>query len=793
MIVRLALDPWLDGTLSHPTVFTAILLATWYCGVGPAVFIAIAGYPAIEYLIRDAPFSEGPEYLAATLGLYTGLVAIIVFFVSRFRREHLALVATEGKLTRSEQRIRACVDHAALGIVEIDSEHRLTAVNERMCRILGYQPAQLAGIDLDRITAPADQLRARELMRKLRQGELEHLDYEVRYLRANGSVIWAHTTLSAIRDARGPHHCIGTVEDITGRKQAEQELHDSKEQFEQLATHIPEAFWITDLEKHAIIYVSPAFERIHGRPLQSVRSVWRAWKDTLHPDDRDRALEAHRKMAEGPVDVQYRIVRPDGETRWVHACGYPVENEQRVVYRIAGTIEDITERREMENRLQYQAHFDSLTGLPNRVLFFDRLAQALTQAQRASQNVGLLFIDVDRFKIVNDTLGHLIGDKLLQRLAQRLVKSVRAEDTVARLGGDEFAIILPHIDKPENAALIAKKALRGLARPLRIDGNEVVVTGSIGVAISSSDGVDAPTLLKNADTAMFRAKNSGRNGYEFYTSEMNQRALEQLHLERQLRRALGRNEFVLHFQPKRNVAGGEITGCEGLLRWISPDLSALEPLAFVPLLEESGLIIQVGEWVIHAACKQIAQWQREGARVLPIAVNVSAKQFNQRKFADVIESALRENAVEGSLLEIELTESTAMQNAEETIAVLGKLKALGVRIAIDDFGTGHSSLSYLKRLPIDVLKIDRSFITGLPDNENDASITKAIITMAHSLGLKVIAEGVEHERQLDFLAQNGCDEVQGYLFSPAVSAVEIGAYVQARAGSLGAGAGRTVH
>ena len=315
--------------------------------------------------------------------------------------------------------------------------------------------------------------------------------------------------------------------------------------------------------------------------------------------------------------------------------------------------------------------------MPNRVLFFDRLSRALTHARRASQTVALLYVDIDRFKIVNDTLGHLVGDKLLQHIANCLVNSVREEDTVARLGGDEFAIIVPYIDKPEHAASIAQKVLRAIAQPLQIENKEVLVTGSVGLAVSSSDGVTAETLVQNADVAMFRAKNSGRNGYEFYTSTMDECAVEQLELEGRLRRALERDEFVLHFQAKTNVATGELTGYESLLRW-NNNGTIVPPGRFIPLLEESGLIMPVGEWVIRAACRQIAEWQRAGHVPVPVAVNISAQQFNQRKLTALIEEALRENGVDGRLLEVELTESTAMQNAEEAIVVMGKLKALGV-------------------------------------------------------------------------------------------------------------------
>jgi diguanylate cyclase (GGDEF)-like protein/PAS domain S-box-containing protein len=732
--------------------------------------ILAVGYSQAEAL---APFNRraAAHYTAAAVATALLLVAALMLVAAQLRHRRATQV-----ILSSEARFRAIFEQATAGIVRSNLAEGVLEVNDCFCRMTGYSEAELIGKRLADITHAGDRAKSDDFRRALIEAEHGSAaqELEKRYIRKDGAVLWVVIAASVVRNREGrPDYLVTVIQDITQRKRIEQALQDTEEQFQQLAEHVPEAFWITDLKRHAMIYVSPAFERIHGARLRSMCAAWRAWKDTLHPQDRNRVLEAHRTMACGPSEIEYRIVRPDGAIRWVRACGYPVKNARGVIYRVAGTIEDITDRRELENRLQYQAHFDSLTGLPNRILFFDRLTQALAQARRASQTVALLYVDIDRFKVVNDTLGHIVGDKLLQHVAQCLLRSVRAEDTVARLGGDEFAIVLPHVERPESAALIAEKALRALAEPLQLESYEVLVTGSVGVAVSSSDGVDAQTLVKNADAAMFRAKNSGRNAYEFYTSTMNERALEQLELERRLRRALERNEFVLHFQAKTNVATRQLTGYESLLRW-SGEGGIVQPSQFVPLLEESGLIMHVGEWVIRAACRQIAEWQRAGHAPVPVAVNISAKQFNQRNLAVVIESALRENGVDGNLLEIELTESTAMQNADEAIVVLSKLKALGVRVAIDDFGTGHSSLSYLKRLPIDVLKIDRSFITGLPFNDHDVSITKAIITMAHNLGIKVVAEGVENEQQLIFLAENGCDEAQGFLFARPVSAHDIG-------------------
>jgi len=430
-------------------------------------------------------------------------------------------------------------------------------------------------------------------------------------------------------------------------------------------------------------------------------------------------------------------------------------------------------------RLAYQAHYDSLTELPNRTLFYDRLGQTLSQARRRDWKVAVLFVDVDRFKLVNDTLGHNIGDLLLQGVAMRLAQRVRAGDTVARLGGDEFAVILADVGSAPDAGQVARDIIDGIAAPFQLDAQEVIVTASVGIATFPNDGRDGVTLMKNADAAMFRAKEAGRNTCHFYTAAMNERAMEKLLLENDLRHALARNEFRLHYQPKASLKSGKIIGLEALLRWERPGHGLVAPSAFVPLLEDSGLIVQVGEWVIRAACAQLRAWQQSGLRAVPVAINVSARQFVQDLGA-VIDLALREHGVESRLIGIEITESDAMQNAAKTAATLSQLRARRIRIAIDDFGTGYSSLGYLKSLPVDALKLDRSFVVGLPQDSDDVSIARAVITMAHSLGLRVVAEGVETEAQRDFLVEHGCDEMQGYLLSRPLAAADCEPWLRER-------------
>ena len=488
--------------------------------------------------------------------------------------------------------------------------------------------------------------------------------------------------------------------------------------------------------------------------------------------DQERALGAVRNLRSEALDQHFRVVRPDGTIRWVHVRAFPVRDAHGRVFRLAGTLEDMTERQRLVDRLQHQAHYDALTSLPNRVLCLDRLKQTLNQATRKQWLAAVLFLDLDRFKVVNDTLGHLFGDQLLQLVSQRLSRCVRQGDTVGRLGGDEFAIVLSELGSTQDAGLVAQKILDALAEPFALDRHEVFITASIGIATYPGDGGDAETLLRNADAAMFSAKNLGKNNYQFYTAAMNERALERLLLESNLRRAMERNEFVVHLQPKMKLDGGAIVGCEALLRWQVPGNGLVLPAQFIPLLEESGLIVSVGEWVVRSACAQLREWHDAGIEPKPIAVNLSARQFQHQNICTMVERAIADYAVDPALLEFEITESAAMHNPEDAIVTMRALKALGVRISIDDFGTGYSSLSYLKRFPVDSLKLDRSFVKDLPDDADDAAIARAVIHLAHSLELDVIGEGVETRRQAEFLAAAGCDIAQGYYFSRPLPAVQ---------------------
>ena len=428
------------------------------------------------------------------------------------------------------------------------------------------------------------------------------------------------------------------------------------------------------------------------------------------------------------------------------------------------------ERKRAEERLAYLAYYDPVTDLPNRSLLLDRLSQALAYGHRHDSPVAVMFLDLDRFKAVNDTFGHAAGDQLLKVVAQRLTHYVRESDTVARLGGDEFVVVITEMGQLSDAITIAKGILQIMADPIVIEGQELYISASIGIAVYPHDGGDIPTLLKKADAALYRAKELGRNNYQAYTREMDLKAATRVELENDLRQALEKQQFKLLFQPKTNIRTGKITGIEVFLRWQHPQWGSLAPAEFLPLLEESGMINQVGAWVMTEACKQNKRWQEQGLPPLTVAVNISARQIQNGALVETVTQALSESGLDAKYLELELTEERVTQNIENSDRVLESLRAMGVHLASDDFGTGFSSLSYLKRFPIGSVKIDTSFTRELPHSRESASVALAVIAMAHSLNLRVVAEGVETAEQLNFLSMHGCDEAQGTLVCAPVEA-----------------------
>jgi diguanylate cyclase (GGDEF)-like protein/PAS domain S-box-containing protein len=511
-------------------------------------------------------------------------------------------------------------------------------------------------------------------------------------------------------------------------------------------------------------YFGQRREEVIGKPTREV--IGGALYDSIKPY-MDQVMEGH--------EVKYERERMDehGRIRHFEVQYLPQKEEGRVVGHF-GILHDITERKRDEALLQYLANHDQLTGLPNRNQFTNRLHETLARASRYTHRVALLFIDLDRFKNVNDTLGHESGDALLVAVASRFRETLRETDILARLGGDEFTVVLEEVDGPAQCAASAQRLLNMLAQPFHVNGQELFIGASIGISIFPEDGADATMLLRNADIAMYRAKDQGRNIFEFFSHDTTTSSLQRLRLENSLRRAVERGEFLLHYQPIIDLESDMVTGMESLVRWNHPELGMVPPATFIPVAEESGLIVPIGDWVLQAACQYAHRLHKLGHAGLRVAVNLSAKQFRRNDVARTVADILNATGVDASLLELEVTESSVMENPEIAVRTLHALKEMGVHLSIDDFGTGYSSLSQLKRLPIDALKVDQSFVRDIPDDEDDAAIASAIIAMGHRMRLVLIAEGVETGEQLAFMRERGCHRVQGFLFSPPVAEADFG-------------------
>ena len=603
-------------------------------------------------------------------------------------------------------------------------------------------------------------------------------DQTFRHRNGDGQPVYVSISGKPVFDEQGRFKGYrGTGRDITAAIQSRQELLVARERMAFLLSATPAVIYAGEVNPpYGVNFISDNIHKQFGYGPSDFIDTPSFWFDHVHPDDRERvASEFDRACEVGHGSLEYRFRCADGRYAWVRDEPGIVRGKDGAKDEMVGYMIDVTEKKQVEDQLLHLAHYDRLTELPNRVLFQDRLTQTLAQAQRNDWIAGVMFLDLDRFKVVNDTLGHHVGDELLRHVSERVGACIRAGDTVGRLGGDEFAVILSDLSKTQDARLVAEKIMRAFDEPFRLEGREIFVTPSIGITLYPADATAPDELIKYADTAMYRAKELGRNNYQFYTPDMNSRSLERLDLEHSLRRALERSEFLLHYQPKVKAESGELTGMEALLRWQRPGGGLVSPADFIPLLEETGLIVPVGEWVLRSACEQIKKWQAAGLRALPVAVNLSARQVQSAGLLEMVRGVLNETGVDPALIELELTESSLMHNTEAAVSLLHALKDLGLHLSIDDFGTGYSSLSYLKRFPVDALKIDSSFVRDVNTDRDDAAISRAIITMAHQLELKVVAEGVETQMQQQFLVENGCDEAQGFLFSRPIDAEAIAA------------------
>ena len=559
------------------------------------------------------------------------------------------------------------------------------------------------------------------------------------------------------------------IRDISVRKGAEKHLAQMESRYRGLLEAAPDAMVVVN-QGGEIVLLNVQAEKQFGYRRdeligQKVKNIIpEGFAERLIADGTRTEEDALAQQIGTGIELNGR--RKDGSEFPIEIMLSPLESSEGVL--VTAAIRDISVRKKAQRmalQMTHSAQHDFLTGLPNRMLLNDRVSQAIALTERNMAKVAVLFLDLDGFKHINDSLGHAIGDKLLQSIAKRLVACARGADTVSRQGGDEFVILLPEVEQPEYAAITVRRMLAAMAEPHSIDQHDLHVTASIGVSVYPDDGLDAETLIKNADTAMYQAKENGRQRYQFFKPAMNVRAVERQSIEESLRRALERQEFALHYQPRVNLRTGDITGGEALIRWAHPTRGLVSPGQFIPVAEECGLILPIGQWVLHEACRQARAWVDAGLPPTTIAVNISAMEFRDDNFLEGVFAILRETGLNPKSLELELTESVLMKRAESAVAVLQALRARGVQLAIDDFGTGYSSLSYLSRFPIDALKIDQSFIRQITATPDETPIVTAVISMGQSLNLRVVAEGVETQEELAFLQAHQCDEAQGYYFS----------------------------
>jgi diguanylate cyclase (GGDEF)-like protein/PAS domain S-box-containing protein len=685
----------------------------------------------------------------------------------REARERAERRRAEAALRNSEAQLRLIMENAGDLIMMLDAEGRRLYASASYHSLFDDLEA-LRGSDSFAEVHPADRDRVRGVFQETVatgvgqrcEFRLALKDRGVRYIESQGSVI--------LDDSGKVSRVVLVSRDVTERKRAEEALRESEERKSLAVRGARLGTWDWHIPSGKVV-VNERATRMLGYAPNELAPHIEAWRKLMHPEDQPRVMDllaAHLEGRSEFFEAELRLCARSGAWVWVLNSGRVFERDAAgAPLRAAGTHLDISDRKAAEAHVEYLAHHDGLTGLPNRALLSDFMTQALAMADRDGRCLAVLFIDLDHFKTINDSLGHQIGDKLLKQVAARLRRCERRSDVLARLGGDEFVMVLNGIKDARNAANVAAKIIAALARPYRA-GNQVLNTScSIGISIYPDDGQSVHALMKNADMAMYHAKERGRNHYQFFSQEMGARADERLRLGNALRQAMERDEFVVYYQPYVELASGHVTGVEALLRWRHPELGLLSPDRFIPLAEETGMIVTIGQWVLRTACEQMQTWRAAGIECPRVAVNLSARQFRQIGLAQQIAATLKKTGLEATALELEITESMAMQDPERTKELLHELRAMGIGLSIDDFGTGYSSLSYLKVFPIRCLKIDRSFVDGIPRDPNDAAITRATIALAKILGLHVIAEGVETQAQQSFLRDAGCEHGQGFLFA----------------------------
>jgi diguanylate cyclase (GGDEF)-like protein/PAS domain S-box-containing protein len=734
--------------------------------------LTYGGVIAQLHVFRPQGVNFNMEYLQwVVLALILVIFSIIGGYISGLRT----------KISKDRSTIQRMTDNIHDVIFVLDMNLNYTYVSPSVKVLRGYEPEEvLKQTPFDAIMPSSLDLAMRTLSEFMELGKLEHkedifrtLQLEIR--RKDGTTVWTETKFSFIRDKnQRTLHILGVMRDITERKQTEEVIRRGEEKYRTILESIQEAYFEVDLTGN-FTFCNDSMCRLTGCSKEEL--VGMNHNQFTSKETAKEVFQAFNKVyttGEPSKAFDWQVIRKDGVELFIEASVTLQKDSSGKTTGFKGMIRDITERKRMEQQLNYMATHDTLTGLPNRLMFSQLLSQAILSAQRNKRQLAVLFIDLDRFKAINDSLGHEAGDRLLKEIARRFKKSLRAVDVVGRLGGDEFVIFIEEVKEFRQVEIVAHKLLSSAIKPMVLQGEECRVTASIGISIYPKDGEDEQNLIKNADIAMYFAKEEGKNNYQFYSKDIQSQSNERLSLETNLRLALERKEFSLHYQAKVDFKTGEITGVEALLRWDNPYLGSVTPTQFIPVAEETGLIVPIGRWVMKTTCAQNVAWQRQGLPPVCMSVNLSLRQLMDDKLLEDIKAALDESGMASNLLELEITESMLMHNPARLIAVLTNIKKMGVRLAIDDFGTGYASLAQIKNFPVDTLKVDRSFIRNLPQDSENRAITEAIIAMGRTLSLTVVAEGVETQAQEDYLRDHICDEMQGFYFSKPIAPDQFG-------------------
>jgi diguanylate cyclase (GGDEF)-like protein/PAS domain S-box-containing protein len=693
-----------------------------------------------------------------------------------FAKDLTNIKRTEDELLKITNSLDLAQQVASMGSWEYDPEKDYVYCSKPLYSILGIQVKENLPTkyqNLLQMIIPEDRAQFDSHFQQIKKtGETIDINYRVK--KADNTVITVHVRAQAVtNDAGRIIKIIGVLHDVSEQVLAENKLKESEEKFKNIANNLDVGIWSFDCLAKKIVYASTGVEKITGVSSQEFESGAIKWEDLVYKQDIPAYMDEHKDLSKGSIiQHQYRITDACGNVKWVEDKIFPIFNSKGLLVRIDGIVQDINERKHAEEKINFYAFHDYLTELPNRRRFDTKVNHLISGNEVMAEPFSLMYLDLDRFKFVNDTLGHVIGDELLCQVSKRLSSFVGDVDSLFRIGGDEFALILK--DGKKNLVEMGEQIIKEIEKPFQIEGYDIHITTSIGIGVFPEDGLTLKDLKMNTDAALYRAKELGKNNVQLFTKTMNIESYKLFTLDNDLRKAIVRDELFLHYQPRVEASNGKMVGAEALIRWNHPKWGIVSPIEFIPLAEESGLINEIGDYVLSQVCKQLKEWEQSGCPLVPISINLSAKSLMKADLVPNIIKHLTENQIDPSLLEIEITENSIIQNEASVLATLKVLKEMGIRISLDDFGTGYSSIGYLKRFNIDYIKIDRSYIKDILGNQEDLMIVKSIILLAKGFQLKVVAEGVESLQQWELLKELECHFIQGYLFSKPIPAEELG-------------------